>query len=102
VTRQAVLPGGRGVRLETPRAGRSRGAVTAAAALAGHDFDQGDALESRPIVFRLVSICAAVKHPFIVDAANVHGLDHAIGKRETDAVADIRSESRGDFVRRHV
>src|SRR5688572_13269169 len=38
------------------------------------DFDQRKALESRPVVFRLDSVGAAVKNTLIVNAANVYGL----------------------------
>ena len=49
------------------------------------NFDQRNAFESRPVVFWLHSVGSAVKHPLIINTANVYGLDHTIIESEADA-----------------
>ena len=69
--------------------------------LIGRDFDQGNALESRPVVFRLRSVGSTVKDTLIINAADIYGLDQTIVKGEADALSDVRSENHCHFVRCH-
>ena len=64
-------------------------------------FDQSDSVEPSPVGFRLSSVRSAVKDALIVHAADIHTLDHAIVKRETDASSDVRLENGRNVVRCH-